>query len=232
MNVPRGFRALLWVFIALFLIALLMRIATAPAAGLDASASSPAPTLPAYHGVSRTGPPLLLDRGKTPLGVSELVAFPSPHGLCVEVTHLPQRTRAGGCDFTSLSRRSNVAVIGQGYSATARPLGITEIFGQLAPGVRSVRVEFRRDGAWHRQAVLRGSLPTHRSSANDESFSGSWFASDLPGCLEGSRLRIRVFGRGGHHLGQAQGLQQRAACQQGNGYTVRGALIYGALPTE
>jgi hypothetical protein len=209
-----------------------MRIATAPAAELDASASGSAPTLPTYPGVSRTGPPSLLARGNTLLGASELVAFASPHGLCVEVTHLSQRTRAGGCDLTSLPRRSNVAIVGQGYSATAGPQGITEIFGQLAPGVRSARVEFRRDGAWHRQAVLRGSLLTHRSSANDESVSGSWFASDLPGCLEGSQLRIRVFGRGGRHLGQAQGLQQHAACQQGSGYTVRGALIYGALPTQ
>jgi hypothetical protein len=233
MNVPRGFRTLLWVFVVLFLIAFLMRIATSAAAELGASASSSrSPTLPSHPEIKRTGPASLLDRGSTLLGATELVAFPSNYGLCVEVTHLPDRTRAGGCEFSSPYFRNKVAIFGQGYSATAGPEGTTEVFGHFAPGVRAVRVEFRHGTAWRRQPVLVGAVPTNRSSAGGEGYAGTWFASDLPGCLQASRLRVRVYGKRGRYLGQARGLQQRAACKLGSGYSIRGAVTYGSLPTE
>jgi hypothetical protein len=232
-NVPRGFRLLLWVLVALFLVSLLLRIGMSPAAELGASASSSrAPTLPSNPEIKRIGPASLLDRGRTLLGASELVAFPSRYGLCVEVTHLPERTRAGGCQFASLFFAGKVAIFGQGYSATAGPQGITEVFGHVAPGVRAVRVEFRQGTAWRRQPVLVGALPPSPSSAGDEGYVGSWFASDLPGCLQASRLRVRVYGNRGGYLGQIPGLKQRAACKLGSGYSIRGAVSYGSLPIE
>lgn len=178
-------------------------------------------------GVRRTGPPVALAKASTILGPTNLVEFSSTLGPCVEVDHLPQRSRAGGCAFTPFPSGQSVRSVAIGYTDGVHAGGLTELFGQATPSVRSVNIDYRHAGAWHRTRVLLG---RDSSRAKRRLPRVSWFAADVPGCLEGSQIRIKAFDADHALLSTASALDQHAACQAGSGYKVRGALVYGALP--
>jgi hypothetical protein len=189
------------------------------------------PSLPPTHfpsesGVKRIGAPYVLSSADTLLGSTELVGFLSTIGICVEVDHIPQQSRAGGCNFTLSPSSSNVLPLGWGYTrALNNGRGVTEIFGRAGPKVRRVLVEYRLFGDWHRVRSMLG----HAFPKDQRSLSG-WFAADVPGCLGRHEVRLRALSR--HHatLGTTPGLDQVAACNSGSGYKVRGSLVYGGLP--
>lgn len=201
------------------------------AASLNPRADSPrAPSLPPIE-EGRTSPPDVIAKGDTALGQTELVSFLSTDGLCIEVDHIPQRARAGGCAFIPLRTRQVVMTVGQGFSSLAGPQGITEVFGQVIPQARSVTIEYRHQKAWRKHRVLLGRLskPLQRAAPT---MSPLWFAADLPGCLQGNMIRLRAFGQHHAYLGSNTGLPQDFACRSGNGYKIRGAVTYGALPLK
>lgn len=190
----------------------------------------PATTFPPGSGVRRVGSPELLASGDTILGPTQLVAFWSTSGLCVEIDHLTPQSRAGGCDFTPLPSNRQVRAVGAGYVSTPGKPGITEILGQVVPSARFVLIEYKQARATHRLRAIVGRLPANRRKDAGPS-TLSWFGADMPGCLEGRNLRIRAFGPGKVLLGTALGLAQKAACKAGTGYKVRGSLTFGSLPS-
>lgn len=119
--------------------------------------------------------------------------------------------------------------VGQGFSRRAGPLGITEAFGQVIAAGRSVTIEYRYQNTWRKQRALLGRLSKPLQRKNP-SLSPLWFAADLPGCLKGGEIRVQVFDQLGTSLGMSTGLPQSYACHSGNGYKIRGAVTYGALP--
>jgi hypothetical protein len=194
--------------------------------------SPKAPSLPPPKvGLTRTSPAVVLEAGNLILGRTELVAFMSTDGLCVEVDHIPHRTRAGGCEFRPLPTDRSIFLSAQGYSKAVGEDGITELIGQVSPAARSIRVEYRRGHSWIRQKVLFGYLPA-AVRPDAATVSPAWFATNLPGCVQGRNIRVRAFGIHHSYLGDARGLQQNFACRAGMGYKVRGGITYGALPTR
>ncbi len=191
----------------------------------------PATTFPPGSGVRRTGSPELLASGDTILGPTQLVAFWSTSGLCVEIDHLKPRSRAGGCDFTPSPPNQQVMAVGAGYvSAPGKP-GITEIFGQVVLSTRFVLIEYRQAHATHRLRAMVGRLASNkRKDAGPSSF--AWFGANLPGCLGGRDVKISAFGPGKKLLGTSLGLRQKAACKAGSGYRVRGSVTFGSLPLK
>ncbi len=199
------------------------------------AAHGDAPTLPPVKfppgsGARRLSKPARLARGDTFLGTTELVAFSSTLGLCVEVDHIQQRSRAGGCAFLPPPPTKRVALIGEGYNSTAGHIGSTELFGEVASPTISVIVEYKANNRWRRIRTLLGSLPPSLSTIRKDSMP-KWFATDIPGCQE-RQVRIRALGTKQTTLGVAHGDEQRAACQAGSGYGIRGGFSYGALSTH
>jgi hypothetical protein len=186
---------------------------------------------PANSGIRRLGRSFRLARKSTILGVTELVAFASTEGLCVELDHIPQRSRAGGCGFSPLSPRHSIKLGGQGYSSSPPSRGVTELFGQVPSSIRSVQIDFRQGTIWHRAPVLFGAVSPAITTKTREA-STKWFATDVPGCLSSKQIRLQSFGPGRVSNGYAIALDQHAACESGEGYKVRGAVIYGALPSS
>jgi hypothetical protein len=148
--------------------------------------------------------------------------------LCVEVDHIPQRSRAGGCDFSPSSARATIVSVAWGFMSSPDTLGVTELIGRVSPKVTSVRVEYRLQGVWLRAAVLSGRL-IQRSGGDKRH---GWFAADLRGCLEGLHVRLRAFNAHHRAIGSAAGMAQHAACREGSGYKVSGSITYGTLPQE
>jgi hypothetical protein len=190
------------------------------------------PLLPPTHfpsgaGVQRLGAPYVLSSANTLLGSTQLVGFPSTAGICVEVDHIPQRSRAGGCDFTPSLSSPKAIPLGWGYTETSGTgHGVTELFGHAGPEVRSVFVEYKSvSGKWHRVVAMLG-----RAFPIDLASLSGWFAADVPGCLGQHQVRLRAIGPHQAILGTARGLDQVAACNSGSGYKVRGSIVYGGLP--
>ena len=199
-----------------------------------ASALSRSPTLPPIHfppksGIRRNGQPTLLDRGNTFLGTTELVAFSSTLGLCIEIDHLRQRSRAGGCAFATVPAHRKVSVMGEGYNAQPGRAGVTEIFGEATASTQSILIEYQLDTHRHRTTALLGTL-SHHIRATSNSALPIWFAADIPGCQERQHIHVLAFGPRHTLLGAAIGQPQRAACAAGSGYGVRGAVTFGMLP--
>lgn len=189
----------------------------------------PAVAFPAQAGINRTSQPIRIASKETLLGATELVAFSSTAGLCVEVDHVPLASRAGGCSFRPPSRKSPSSVAAQGYAAGLGVSGVTEIIGNTRSTVHSIRIEYRAQAVWRSVPVLLGTAPPELRKDPDPS---KWFAANLPGCLESDQIRISAYGPGRIRLGSIPGLPQRDACRQGNGYKVRGEVLYGALPAS
>lgn len=192
----------------------------------------PTPTLPptqfpSGYGVSRLGPPTLIAAANNFLGRVELVGFHSSAGLCVEVDHIPQRSRAGGCDFISSSMRATVVPVAWGFTRPPGTPGITELIGRTGPQVTSVRVEYQLHGVWHHAIALSGRL----TQGTDGDQQHGWFAADMRGCLEGTHVRLRALGAHHNIIGSARGMSQHAACREGLGYKVSGSITYGTLPS-
>lgn len=211
--------------VAYVLFVLLLAAPTAPARPAST------PTLPPTHfprgyGVRRLGPPILIAAANNFLGRVELVGFPSSAGLCVEVDHIPQRSRAGGCDFTPSSMRAMIAPVAWGFTRSPGTPGITELIGRIGPKVISVRVEYQLQGVWHRAVVLSGRI----TQPPDGDQRHGWFAADMRGCLEGTHVRLRALGEHHNFIGSARGMSQHAACREGAGYKVGGSITYGTLP--
>jgi hypothetical protein len=196
-----------------------------------ATPTLPATSFPAGSGIARIGPARVIAKAITLVGLTELIVFDSTLGLCIEIDHIPQKSRAGGCNISPLATEQQIKVVGQGYSAGLGRSGITEVFGQVSPSVHSVRVEYRHNGKWHRRRALVGRFPiTTAENAGIEDL--GWFAMDVPGCLERRHLRLYARDSDNVHLGMVEGFDQRAACRAGGGYRVRGTVTYGRLPTS
>lgn len=155
---------------------------------IGAATSGGAPTLPPVNfppgsGARRLSKPARLARGDTFLGTTELVAFSSTLGLCVEVDHIQQRSRAGGCAFLPPRPARRIALIGEGYNSTAGGAGSTELFGEVALPATSVIVEYKSGTRWRRAGTLLGSLPPSLKTNRNASLP-KWFATDIPGCQE------------------------------------------------
>lgn len=191
------------------------------------------PTLPPISfppgsGASRTSPPEVVARGATFLRYTELLTFSSTIGQCVEVDHIPQESRAGGCAFTSVPRQRPLAIAAEGYSGGPGRFGVTEVIGTAVGSASRVLVEYRLTGRWHRAIALL-TAPFPSDDANEAS-SRRWFTSDIPGCQTTSTLRLYAVGSNHRRLGTIRGERQRAACREGEGFSVRAALTFGALP--
>lgn len=193
------------------------------------------PTLPPAHfppgsGLVRRSSSEKLAEGVTLLGRTELVAFSTTLGLCVETDHIPQRSRAGGCDINPLSANQLAATVALGYSgAPGGRNGVTEILGQAKSVVNHIRVVFFTDGHRHRAPVLfsqiRGQLADvlHVQPI-------AFFAINLPTCVEGDSVRFQVFREGGHVVTIKPQFHQQAACAAGSGFSVSGSTTFGSLP--
>jgi hypothetical protein len=206
-------------------------ISTAIFGGAPSTTEAASPSLPPPQlGLIRTSPSELLAATRTVLGPTELVAFMTTDGLCVEVDHVRHRSRAGGCAFRPLPPHRAVTIAAQGFSLSAAPGGVTEIIGQVTSRARSVKLEYRGHRSWLRQKVLFGTLSTGLGT-EARPLSPRWFSANLPGCLQGDQIRIRVYGQGHVYLGRGGGLPQRYACRSGNGYKAWGAITYGSLPS-
>lgn len=201
-------------------------------ASADRKPALPAMTFPAGTGVQRTGSPELLASDDTVLGQSQLVAFWSTSGLCVEFDHLEPSTRAGGCGFGSLSAKTPIMPVAAGYSGdpgVGSTSGVTEILGQAVPSTQSVLIEYRRANIISRVRATVGRVPRQLRKSDGPS-SASWFGANLRGCVGGRSVTIRAFDPKGILLGEANGLPQDAACKAGGGYKVRGSVVFGSLP--
>lgn len=192
--------------------------------------SLPPTTFPPSFGVQRIGRSELLASGETILGPTQLVAFWSTSGLCVELDHLNFQSRAGGCGFKALPPSRQVLAVGAGYTGTPGEIGLTEILGQANPSTRSVLIEYHYANTRHRVRAMVGGLPARMRKDNGPS-SAMWFGANLRGCVGGSSVKIRVFGPHKRFLGEDQGITQGAACRAGAGYKVRGSVTFGSLPS-
>jgi hypothetical protein len=195
-----------------------------------------APSLPSTHfsagsHVRREGRSQLLAAGTTILGRTELVAFPSSLGLCIENDHIPQATRAGGCGSHFPVVLHPLALAAWGYSASARATaGVTELTGLVIPTVTRVRVSFRINGRQYQARVLFSRV--HGTAARLLHVSPvGIFSLDIPTCINGTQIRIEGFERSRRLFESTPRFQQRAACATGNGFVYRGVLSFGALPT-
>jgi hypothetical protein len=203
----------------------------------DSNQSSVTPTLPPAHfspssHLEPRSASFLLGRMNTYLGPTELVAFRANLGLCLEIDHIPPRSRAGGCLAAPIAMSSVFATIAWGYSSAAgRPGGTTELLLKAIPSLRGVRATFQTPGGWHRAPIIFAEIvaPTLtplRVKPMD------FVAVDLPGCIESPRVRLRALFA--HHRSRvfAPEFHQRAACDSGSGYVFHGPVAYGALPSS
>ena len=189
----------------------------------------PATNFPSDAGIKRTSHSMLLGNRQTILGQTELVAFWSSAGLCVELDHPPHQSRAGGCAYTWLPPRRAVAIVGVGFSRTLGASGVTEIIGQASPSVARVIVEYEWAGETRPVRAKHGRLPIEARKNRGPSHVG-WFGADIPGCSTRGNLRVVAYDFNNAPLGMAHGLSQDAACKSGIGYKARGALTFGSLP--
>lgn len=188
--------------------------------------SLPPISFPAGSGVSRISKPEVEASGRTYLGHTELLTFSSTLGNCVEVDHIPQKRRAGACGVFPVPSRRPLAVAAEGYSNGPGKEGVTEIIGTAVGSASRIFVEYRL-GRWHRTDALLGTRPRGESGGAG---ARRWFTSDIPGCQTTSTLRLRAVDHRGRRLGTVRGERQSAACREGEGYSAKAALLFGALP--
>jgi hypothetical protein len=218
---------------ALIVIALIAVGSCAIAAGsvsavatMSRAASLPPISFPAGSGVSRTSKPEVEASGRTFLGYTELLTFSSTMGKCVEVDHVPQRSRAGACGVVPVPSQRPLAITAEGYSNGPGKQGVSEIIGTTVGSASRVFVEYRLE-RWHRTIALLG---MRSLGGSGEAGQRRWFTSNIPGCQTRSTLRLRAVDQRGRRLGTVRGESQRAACREGEGYSGRAALLFGALP--
>jgi len=195
------------------------------------------PTLPPFQfspdsHIQREGASQLLAASTTMLGRTELVAFPSSLGLCIENDHPRQRTRAGGCGVRQATGEHNIGIVAWGYSDKAGgPAGTTELIGQVTPSVTQLQAFFRVGGSQHRAPVLFSRVRGKLAGLLHVSPFGV-FSIDIPTCIEGSQLRLRGSDDSTRSFAISPRFSQRAACDSGNGFVFRGDLSFGNLPSS
>jgi hypothetical protein len=158
--------------------------------------------------------PIVIGIGHHFNGRSEIVAFQSKVGLCIDVDR--RRSSSGTCGSRTLPRRG-AAIETTGYSYERAQHTASGISGALRPDVAEVRVRYRRNADAKEAMATVAQVDGTLLEAVKETRPFGFFEVAVRGCLQARRFRAAALDAAGNIIGRSRpSILPRARCKPGS----------------
>jgi hypothetical protein len=172
--------------------------------------------------------PIVIGIGHHFNGRSEIVAFQSKLGLCIDVDR--RRSSSGTCGSRTLPRRA-AAIEATGYAYERAQHTASGISGALRPDVAEVRVRYRRNGNAKEATATVAQVDGTLLEAVKETRPFGFFEVAVRGCLQARRFRAAALDAAGNIIGRSRpSTLPRARCKPGSAGFILIAAREGLSP--
>jgi hypothetical protein len=158
--------------------------------------------------------PIVIGIGHHFNGRSEIVAFQSKFGLCIDIDR--RRSSFGTCGSRTLPRRA-AAIEATGYAYERAQHTTSGISGALRPDVAEVRVRYRRNANAKEVTATVAQVDGTLLEAVKETRPFGFFEVAVRGCLQARRFRAAALDAAGNIIGRSRPQSlPRVRCKPGS----------------
>jgi hypothetical protein len=158
--------------------------------------------------------PVVIGIGHYFNGRSEIVAFQSKFGLCIDVDR--RRSSFGTCGSRTLPRRA-AAIEATGWAYERAQHTTSGISGALRPDVAKVRVRYRRNGNPKEALATVAQVDGDLLDAVEETRPFGFFHVAVRGCVKARGFRAAALDAAGNIIGRSRPQSlPRARCKPGS----------------